>query len=154
MQSTEDAARVLQAFRRVSDKPVKAIIYTHNHADHACGTQVFAAAGGSLDIHAHALTDERFKALVNKTRPISGTRSMRMFGNFRDREAQVNAGIGPFLDISAHSRAGYLASTVTVDDTLAAEAAGVRFELVHAPGLPIRTTITMGADRLWTSLFG
>ena len=158
MESTDAATRVLQAFRRVSDKPVKAIIYTHNHADHVCGAQVFAAAGESPDIYAHALTDQRFKAIVNKTRPIIGTRSMRMFGNFLDREAQVNAGIGPFLDISAHSRAGYLAPTVTFEGTLTAEVAGVQFELVHAPGetddqlfvwLPDRRVLLCGDNFYW-----
>ena len=36
-----DAAReILQHFRNISSKPIRAIIYTHNHADHCRGTRV------------------------------------------------------------------------------------------------------------------
>ena len=32
--------QVREAFRNVSNRPIKAIIYTHNHADHTFGAQV------------------------------------------------------------------------------------------------------------------
>lgn len=35
------AEAVLRAFREVSDAPIKAIIYTHNHADHIMGASIF-----------------------------------------------------------------------------------------------------------------
>jgi len=44
MESCEAAEDVLTEFRKISDKPVKAIIYTHNHADHIFGAEVFARA--------------------------------------------------------------------------------------------------------------
>jgi len=41
-----DAAReILARFRRVSDRPVRVIIYTHGHLDHVCGTPVFLEEG-------------------------------------------------------------------------------------------------------------
>lgn len=38
---SEDAAReIMQQFRNISSKPVKAIVYTHFHADHVRGARV------------------------------------------------------------------------------------------------------------------
>ena len=34
MESADEARTVLAEFRKITDKPVKAIIYTHNHTDH------------------------------------------------------------------------------------------------------------------------
>ena len=36
------ASIALEALREFSDKPVKAIIYTHSHGDHTGGASVFA----------------------------------------------------------------------------------------------------------------
>ncbi len=37
MGSVEAGERVMSAFRKITDKPLKAIIYTHNHGDHTFG---------------------------------------------------------------------------------------------------------------------
>ena len=37
METVEEGNAVLNEFRRISQKPIKAIIYTHNHADHVFG---------------------------------------------------------------------------------------------------------------------
>ena len=39
-ESYESGKEVFAAFREISKKPVKAIIYTHNHADHIYGGKV------------------------------------------------------------------------------------------------------------------
>lgn len=39
-ESVQSAKQILEAFRNVTDKPIKALIYTHNHADHTYGAQV------------------------------------------------------------------------------------------------------------------
>lgn len=39
-ESIESAAEILKVFRNVTDKPIKALIYTHNHADHSYGAKV------------------------------------------------------------------------------------------------------------------
>jgi alkyl sulfatase BDS1-like metallo-beta-lactamase superfamily hydrolase len=42
MESAEAARPVKAAFDKISSRPVKAIIYTHNHADHVFGAGVMA----------------------------------------------------------------------------------------------------------------
>ncbi len=39
-ESLQAAESTLQELRKVSKSPIKAIIYTHNHADHIFGAQV------------------------------------------------------------------------------------------------------------------
>ena len=133
METREEAARVLAAFRAISPKPIAAIIYTHNHADHIFGADVFAA-DGSPKIYAHDTTAEHVKRLLNKMRPAIGTRSMRMFGLYLDEAGLVNAGIGPHLGFGPESTVGFVPPTHTFSERLADEVAGVSFELVHAPG--------------------
>ncbi|MEM7257462.1 MAG: MBL fold metallo-hydrolase, partial [Pseudomonadota bacterium] len=41
-ESTGAAENVLAEFRKISDKPVDRIIYTHSHRDHISGATVFA----------------------------------------------------------------------------------------------------------------
>jgi alkyl sulfatase BDS1-like metallo-beta-lactamase superfamily hydrolase len=157
-ESIPTATAVWAALREITDKPVKAIVYTHNHADHIFGAAVFAAAGDRPPIYAHASTAALVARVAGPLRPVVGTRSMRMFGNWLDAEAQVNAGIGPRLALDAESALGYLPPTVTVTDELAVEAAGVTFQLVHVPGetpdqlmvwLPAKRVLLCGDDFYW-----
>lgn len=44
-ESREAAEAILQEFRKITDKPVRYIIYTHGHIDHICGSPVFMEQG-------------------------------------------------------------------------------------------------------------
>ncbi len=133
MTTNQEAATVLAEFRRITDKPVKAIIYTHNHADHVFGAEVFAA-DASPQVYAHAATEGLVMRLVTELRPIIGARSLRMFGSRLPHGQLVNAGIGPHLGLTPESTLGFVPPTVTFEDKLHAEVAGVQFTLIHAPG--------------------
>ena len=39
-ESLESGREVYEAFRQVTKSPIKAIVYTHNHADHVFGAKV------------------------------------------------------------------------------------------------------------------
>ena len=158
MESREVAASVLSEFRKISKKPIMAIIYTHNHADHIFGAEVFAAED-SPEVYAHETTLFYVNRILNKMRPSISVRSMRMFGNFLDNEALVNAGIGSHLGIGPDSTVGFLQPTRTFSETLEAEVAGIRFELIHAPGetndhllvwLPGQKVLMPGDNFYWT----
>ncbi len=49
----ENAKKVIDEFRDITDKPVKAIIYTHAHLDHVSGTGAFVEEGEDVEIYAH-----------------------------------------------------------------------------------------------------
>ena len=52
--SSVHATGFLQAIREVTDQPVRYLLNSHNHWDHASGGQVFKDAGATLVAHAEA----------------------------------------------------------------------------------------------------
>ena len=133
LETTETGQEVMAAFREITNKPLKAIIYTHNHADH-----VFGAPGiigdAQVDVYAHELTSYYFDRILNVIRPIIEKRSYRMFGVYLDDAGLVNCGIGPFLNIHRSSSVGIIRPTITFKDSLKTTIAGINVELFHAPG--------------------
>jgi alkyl sulfatase BDS1-like metallo-beta-lactamase superfamily hydrolase len=133
MTTREEATEVLAEFRKISTKPVRAIIYTHSHPDHVFGADVFAA-GGDPSVYAHETTEQLVRQLLTEVRPCIGTRSMRMYGNFLAPDQLYSVGIGPFVGIGPDSTVGFVRPTRTFRDRLVEKIAGVRLELIHAPG--------------------
>jgi len=158
MTTNEEATQVLAEFRRITDKPVKAIVYTHNHADHVFGAEIFAR-GALPEVYAHAATEGLVMRIVTELRPIIGARSLRMFGSRLPAGQLVNAGIGPYLGLLPDSTLGFVPPTITFEDALDAEVAGVTFRLIHAPGetddqinvwLPDQQILICGDNFYWT----
>lgn len=133
MESIEEAETVLTAFREITDKPVRALIYTHNHTDHIMGSRAFSR-DPDLPVYAHSSTAHYIDRIINTLRPVITRRSMRMFGVYLDDSGLINAGIGPYLGLGPDSTIGLLRPNRTFDDTLEDEIAGIRFRLEHAPG--------------------
>ena len=129
----EEAIEVLAEFRKISSKPVRAIIYTHSHPDHVFGADVFAE-GSDPAVYAHETTEQHVKQLLTELRPCIGTRSMRMYGNFLAPAQLHNVGIGPFVGIGPDSTVGFARPTRTFSERLVDEIAGIRLELMHVPG--------------------
>ena len=138
METLAEGHEVAEAFRALSDKPLKAIIYTHNHADHVFGAEAYVEVlgrpGVPVEVYAHETTAGYVHRVVSEYRPIITARAFRMFGTALDDEALVNDGIGPRLSITADSGFGFVEPTVTLSDRLAVTVAGLALELVHAPG--------------------
>jgi linear primary-alkylsulfatase len=157
MTTKAEAAEVLAEFRKITAKPVKAIIYTHSHPDHIFGAEVFAE-GGHPEIYAQEDLEAHVKKLANEMRQIIGSRSLRMYGNFLPPGQLINVGIGPQVGMKPGSELGFLPPTRVFSDSLQGEAAGIRFTLVHAPGetedqlyvwLPEKKTLLCGDNFYW-----
>lgn len=132
-EGTTTAAEVMAAFREVSDKPVKAIIYTHSHRDHISGASVFAGT----DEPAVYARENFANELVGGTSigAILGKRTRRQFGFGLESETErINIGIGKEVG-SRGLGAGYVPATVTVgEERYRIEIAGIPVEMVAAPG--------------------
>jgi alkyl sulfatase BDS1-like metallo-beta-lactamase superfamily hydrolase len=132
LESMQAAQRVAAEFRKISDKPVKAIIYTHSHPDHIGGAAAFAAPG--TPVYAQEDVGANMDKLASELQPAITRRSLRMYGTELPQGERVNLGIGGFLDFHQGSTVGTLRPTRTFRDQLEDTVAGIHFQLVHAPG--------------------
>jgi len=158
MTTREEATEVLGQFRKVSQKPIKAIIYTHHHPDHTLGAEVFAT-GGTPVVYAHETLPHYMERFLTQMRPCIGTRSMRMYGNFLPRDDLLNVGIGPFMGLGPESTVGFVQPTRTFSNVLEDQVAGVTFKLCWAPGetddhifvwLPDQRALIPGDNFYWS----
>ncbi len=133
MGTLESATKVKAAFRKITNKPVKALIFTHNHGDHIFGAEVMAGEDHP-EVYAHALTNYYIDRVLNLIRPVVTLRSVRMFGMELPPEEVHHCGIGPRIKVEDGTRVGILRPTVTFEDSLSIEVAGVKLQMVHAPG--------------------
>ena len=83
MGSVESCEKVMRACRDITDKPLKAIIYTHNHGDHTFGGPGMVrheANPEAVHVWAHDSTSEYIDRVVNVPAPVIGARSNRIIG--------------------------------------------------------------------------
>lgn len=133
-ESRTAAEEALAALRERSDKPIAAVVLTHNHADHVFGGGVFTEAGlGDVPVWAHEDTEAGIDRVVNVVRDATAVRAARMFGTDLPVERVPNDGIGPGLRFAPDDIA-LVRPTHTFRDRATLEAGGITLELVHAPG--------------------
>lgn len=131
---SKTAARAIKAeFDKLTTKPVKAIVYTHNHYDHINGAEVFAA-GATPAIYAHDLLETLIQQSNAEVGNAMRPRNVRQFGALLPDSNRPNSGIGPKLVLDQGGALSYLKPTQTFADVLEVTVAGVNMKLVHAPG--------------------
>ena len=137
MGSMETAAQVKAEFDKITEKPIEALVYTHNHADHVMGGLAFVP-GGNVDVYAHDTTNYYINRMANVLRPVLRRRSARMFGSHLRRsgpDRMQNVGLGPFVEtLDPDMTLGLIRPNKTFSDQLEAEICGVKVAFVHAPG--------------------
>ncbi len=136
MESVDAAKGALAEFRKITDKPVKAIIYTHNHTDHTMGVKAFTTEedvkAGKVAIYAHETMMNTVISNASVIAPILGLRSAYTFGVMLEvgPEGKIHQGLGPQMVFGQRS---FIAPTKTFKDSLDVEIAGVKMKLIYAP---------------------
>lgn len=127
------AANALQAFRRYSDKPVKAIVYTHSHGDHTGGASAFV---GDADPDIYAMQSfSTSHGLGDELTPIALQRGARQFGRSLRPDEATNRGVAPVGTVDHDRGKGFLAPTVLIaEDVYRTTIAGVEIEMHSGPG--------------------
>ncbi|MGH8529476.1 MAG: alkyl sulfatase dimerization domain-containing protein [Nevskiales bacterium] len=135
METLESAQAVAADFRKITDKPVKAFVYTHSHPDHIGGAPAYLIAGQETPpVYAQADVARNMDKISSVLQPIITQRGFRMYGTHLPHEEMVNVGIGPELGVHEGSTLRILRPTKTFEDELEDTVAGIHFKLVHAPG--------------------
>jgi alkyl sulfatase BDS1-like metallo-beta-lactamase superfamily hydrolase len=136
LESLTSARNVAAAFRAITTKPVKAVVYTHNHTDHILGIKAFVkeedVRSGAVAVYAHSTMMQTVISNASIIGPILTVRSAYSLGLLLPLgpEGLVNDGLGPRL---IQGEASFIAPTKTFDDTLDVEIAGVKMHLAYAP---------------------
>ncbi|MEZ9924303.1 MBL fold metallo-hydrolase [Vibrio breoganii] len=135
-ESVQMAQAAKEQFRKITDKPVKAIVYSHNHIDHISGVRAWTndeeVASGQVQI----IAQEGLTAAVANWSSNLGT----LFGHRTSytgakhveegEHGTVNDGLGPrFMqgDIS------FIEPNVVFKDKIETTIAGVKLEIVNVP---------------------
>ncbi len=135
-ESVSESRKIMAEFRKISDKPVKAVVYTHFHPDHINGVKAFVSEeqvrSGEVQIIAHDTLLANVVAQGALVGPILSVRSGYSFGAAlpaSDHE-QMNAGIGPLAKAEAST---FIAPTLTFKDKLDTRIAGLDLQFLHVP---------------------
>lgn len=135
-ESLEAGEECLAAFRRVADKPVRAIIYTHNHFDHVSAVKAFTTeeevAAGKVDIYAHENLMQGVVGWASTVGPIEGRRTSYTAAMFlpKGADGSVHDGLGPDARVGTVT---FIPPTKTFRDELDVVIAGVKVHLHYVP---------------------
>ena len=134
MEDEGTAKAVLAEFRKITDKPVKALVYTHSHPDHIGGARIFTGGSADIPVYAQKEVIRNMDRTTFELQEAITRRSLRMYGPLLPDEEMVNVGLGPRLEMHEGSVIDILRPNKLFDENLKESIAGIDFELVHAPG--------------------
>ncbi len=127
----EKAKEVMREFRKITDKPVKAIIYTHGHLDHVQGTKAFLEEGdGDVEIIAHESLLDFYINENSVLGPIASVRTVYATGVMLPEEDR-NMGLFPNPEPGTIA---FVAPTHTFSSTFSLDISGVKMDLVYVAG--------------------
>ena len=133
LRGPRSAANAFKALRAYSDKPVKAIIYTHSHLDHISGASAFV--GDEMpDIYATA-TFGSAEGVNKAVNPIKARRNVRQFGRKLPAQERTNRGVAPANTDDSDKGKGFIPPTIRISQSgHKTMIAGVDVEFYLAPG--------------------
>ena len=135
-ESTKAAENILAEFRKLTNKPIGRIIYTHSHRDHISGATVFCE-GREIPILASALFSSDLigtDATAIAPNKSLGRRTQAQFGIGLTPQERVSLGCGPGERPLEGLGAGFIAPTEFVVEDKDIDLDGVTARLIHAPG--------------------
>jgi|TARA_B110000261_G_C13064397_1_gene349529 alkyl sulfatase BDS1-like metallo-beta-lactamase superfamily hydrolase len=131
----ENAERALVELRKITDKPIVAIIYSHGHFDHTAGSAAFIPSGNNEGIPVYASDNwKRYREeLVSPLYPMINRRMIEQVGfavSNPDSERYEHV-LGPVYPKSVTQ--SYVTPNHTISGHTKITLAGVKFEIIPIP---------------------
>ncbi|MDM0114792.1 alkyl sulfatase dimerization domain-containing protein [Variovorax sp. J22R133] len=129
----EDGERALVAIRQISDKPIKAVIYSHNHYAH--GTRPIIEGQGDVMIIGHPSVNQNFEVLsagfatggtFPEAAPVLASRFMLQFGSYLPADGPDSRFLGGIPKIS--EKGTVLANRLVAHDGETFDVAGLKMQ--------------------------
>jgi alkyl sulfatase BDS1-like metallo-beta-lactamase superfamily hydrolase len=137
--SVDQAKTILSEFRKITDKPVSAIIYTNGKADHVGGGGVFVndskTQGQFPDIIANIEFPENVFPSIGQIAKQKSIYDLYWSGLLlpydNESDRSISSGLGPNWKLENIS---YVAPNILFNDTLETTYSGINATLISAPG--------------------
>ncbi|XP_065658099.1 linear primary-alkylsulfatase-like [Hydra vulgaris] len=129
------ATEIYKRFREITNKPVKGIIYTHNHLDHVVGTKVFLN-DTNVDIWAH----HSLPSIMHQSTLIVGrahkVRALHQFGGkLNENQVHTISNIRRLQPSSVNEVINYVSpNKYLFKKEQMISLAGMNLKLIHIPG--------------------
>ena len=137
-ESTGAAENILAEFRKITDLPIKTIIYTHSHRDHVSGASVFAESDNPDILASTRFSDDFLAVASNHPIPAAAmqARTKRQFGiGLSYPDEFIGIGVGPGDRPMKGLGQGSLPPTRRIgDEGELLNTCGLDLTLVRAPG--------------------
>ena len=116
--NTEHSKGMLKAIKKITNKPVRYLLHSHNHWDHSKGGKVFRDQGAKIVAHAEAvewMKDNPHPDLVLPDQDWSGMRKNIVLGNktIELHYMGMNHGLGMTVFLLPKEKVVYVADIVT-----------------------------------------
>ena len=154
-EDVDSSREVYAELRALTDKPLKAIIYTHFHPDHIGGVKAFTSTAevqaGGVSVIAHRTLLDNVINQGSRISPILGMRTGYTSGVFLEPADLdgMNLGIGPMPNVG---RGSFIAPTVTYESAKTLTIAGTKMELRHVPSeAPDETAVFLPDENILLS---
>ena len=133
--TTEDpklGEQINTEFKKISNLPNEAIIYTHSHVDHWRGAPGFYEE--ETKVYAHSTFQKGFFDQNNLLRPILTERGMKQFGHFLPDSLKRGHGLGFTLNFDFEQPAVIYPTNFFEQQTNQLSIGGIDLEIQHTPG--------------------
>ena len=137
--SVDQAQTILSEFRKITDKPVSALIYTNGKADHVGGGGVFVndskTQGQLPDIIANIEFAENVFPSIGQIAKQKSIYDLYWSGlllpSDNESDSSISSGLGPNWKLGNIS---YVTPNILFNDTLETTYSGINITLISAPG--------------------
>jgi alkyl sulfatase BDS1-like metallo-beta-lactamase superfamily hydrolase len=135
----EQARMQQEDFRKISEKPLSALFYTHAHYIYGSRAWITPEQEGSVSVWAHPDLMLNMSRMVGDLSPFIVRRAAIQFGLFLPKDgadSMSHQGIGPFLyELDKYKpTTGFVRPTHTAADGEVVEIDGVKIQFFHAWG--------------------